>query len=168
MICKIISIKVNGKKKLAKNILTHNADSCVKESAEKRNDEKMSTDIKGKDLITTEFKTHDKCYQDYIRILYEKESQNGQIYDKGDYEKVCDVIEEQVIQSNVCISMKLIMENYGIGQGQHQYRLKLKNRLIKTFIDKILFLTPENNTQQVIISRNSLTGQAILSSIKLS
>ena len=39
--------------------------------------------------------------------------------------------------------MKLIMENYGIRQGQHQSQLKLNNRLIKTFIDKILFLTPE-------------------------
>ena len=75
-----------------------------------------------------------------------KRSQNGQTYDKNDYEKVCGIIEEQVIQSNVCISMKLMRENYGIGQGQHQYRLKLKNRLIKTFVDKILFLTPENNT----------------------
>ena len=60
------------------------------------------------------------------------------------------------------------MENYGIGQGQHQYRLKLKNRLIKTFIDKILFLTPESNTQKVIVSRNPLTGQAVSSTIKTS
>ena len=60
------------------------------------------------------------------------------------------------------------MENYGIGQGKHQYRLKLKNRLIKTFMDKILFLTPENNTQKVIVSRNSLTGQAVSSTIKIS
>ena len=29
------------------------------------------------------------------------------------------ITDEQVIISNVCISMKLIMENYGIGQGQH-------------------------------------------------
>ena len=60
------------------------------------------------------------------------------------------------------------MENYGIGQGQHQYRLKLKNRLITTFIDKILFLTPESNTQKVIVSRNPLTGQAVSSTIKTS
>ena len=32
----------------------------------------MLTDIKGKDLIATECKTHEKCYQDYTRILYEK------------------------------------------------------------------------------------------------
>ena len=109
MIWKSISIKVNGKKQLAKTILTYHAESRVKEAAEKRNDEKMLTDIKGKDLIPY--------------FIWKKKYQNGQIYDKGDYEKVCSIIEEQVIQSNVCISMKLIMENYGIGQGQHQYRL---------------------------------------------
>ena len=88
---------------LAKNILTCNADSRVKEAAEKRNNEKMLTDIKGKDLIAREFKTHEKCYRDYTRILYEKEPQKGQIYDKGDYEKVYNITEEQVIQFNVCI-----------------------------------------------------------------
>ena len=36
----------------------------------------------------------------------------------------------------------------------------------KTFGDKVLFL--ETNTQQVIISRNSLTGQPVSSTIKLS
>ena len=47
--------------------------------------------------------------------------QNGQIYDNGDYEKVCSIIEEHLIQSNVYISMKFIMEDHGIVQGQHQY-----------------------------------------------
>ena len=39
MICKSISIKVNGKKQLAENILTYNAESRVKEAAEKRNND---------------------------------------------------------------------------------------------------------------------------------
>ena len=81
----------------------------------------MLTDITGKDLIAREFKTHDKWYRDYTRILYEKEPQKGQIYYKGDYEKACSLIEEQAIQSNVRISLKLLIENYGSGQGQHQY-----------------------------------------------
>ena len=32
----------------------------------------------------------------------------------------------------------------------------------------MLFLTPENGTQQVIIGRNSVTGQPVWSTIKLS
>ena len=62
MICKSISIKVNGKKQLAENILTYNADSRFKEAAEKRNDEKRLTDITGKDLIAREFKTHENTF----------------------------------------------------------------------------------------------------------
>ena len=62
--------------------------------------------------------------------------------------------------------MKLVMQNDGFGQGQHQYLLKLKNWLIKTFGDKILFITPENNTQQIIINRKSLPGEPVLSTIK--
>ena len=64
MICKNISIKVNGKKQLDKNILTYNADFRAKEAAEKRNDEKILTNITGKDLIAREFETHEKCYRD--------------------------------------------------------------------------------------------------------
>ena len=55
MICKSISIKANGKKQFAKNTLTHIVDFCVKDAAEKCNDEKMLTDITGKDLIAKEF-----------------------------------------------------------------------------------------------------------------
>ena len=53
------------------------------------------------------------------------------------------------------------MENYGISSGQHQNQLKLNNLLINIFIDEILFLTKQNNSQQVIISRNSLAGQSV-------
>lgn len=51
--------------------------------------------------------------------------------------------------------MELVKDNISINQ-------KLKNQLIKTFHDKTLFLTPENNIQ-VIISRNYLPGQPVLS-----
>ena len=77
------------------------------------------------------------------------------------YEKFCSIIKEQIIQSNVCTSVKLIMESYRFGQGQHQYWLKLRSRLIKIFGDKTLFLTLKNDTQKVIISRNSLARQPI-------
>ena len=49
-----------------------------------------------------------------------------------------------------------IIEAYGIVKGQHQYRPMLKGRLIKNFGNKILFVTSENNSQQVIISENCL------------
>ena len=62
--------------------------------------------------------------------------------------------------------MKTIIEAYDIGKGQHQYRPMLKNRLIKTFGNKILFATPENNSQQVIISENCLHEQTLSKSFE--
>ena len=88
------------------------------------------------------------------------------VYNRGNYESVRRIIEEDLIKFNKCISMKTIIEAYGIGKGQHQYRLMLKNRLIKSFGNKILFATPENNSQQVIISENCLHEQTLSKSFE--
>ena len=63
MFCKNVSKTINSKKKFVKTILTRNAESNIKEAAAKCNDEKMLTEIRGKDLIAREFKTHDVCYR---------------------------------------------------------------------------------------------------------
>ena len=62
--------------------------------------------------------------------------------------------------------MKTIIEAYGIGKGQHQYRSMLKNWLIKTFGNKILFVTPGNNSQQVINSENCFHEQTLSKSFE--
>ena len=105
---------------------------------EKRNDEKMLRDITRKALIAREFKTYEKCYRDYTRILYEEQPEKGQIYDVGDYENVCSTIEEQVNQSNVCISIKLIVENYRIGQGHSSYELRDAPKIMQIFNNYLL------------------------------
>ena len=53
------------------------------------------------------------------------------------------------------------LEAYGIGNGQHQYRAKLKYFLAETFCDKLLFVTTENNSQQVVTSENCLQEQTL-------
>ena len=45
-----------------------------------------------------------------------------------------------------------------VNYGSHQYQSKLKDQLIKTLSDKILFLITEN-IDQVILQRNSLIAQ---------
>ena len=37
--------------------------------------------------------------------------------------------------------MKTIIEANDIGKGRHQYRSMLKSRLVRTFANKILFVT---------------------------
>ena len=72
-----------------------------------------------KHLITKECRKHEKCIVTIHVILYKNEPPEETVYDRGNYECVCRIIEEDVIKFDKCISMKTIMEVYGIGKGQH-------------------------------------------------
>ena len=126
MICKKFTIKVSGKKQLPKKTLTFDATEQIKNATEKQDDQNMLLEIQDKDLIAKEFQKHEKCYRNYTEILYKYEPTEAQVYDTGNYERVCNIIEEEVIQSYKYISMKTLIEAYSIGKGQHKYRSKLK------------------------------------------
>ena len=74
----------------------------IKKAAEKRNDEQMLMEIRDQDLIAKEFRKHEKCYRDYTRILYKNEPSEEPVYDRGNYESVRRIIEEDVIKYNKC------------------------------------------------------------------
>ena len=93
------------------------------------------------DLIAKESSKHEKYYHDYTQILYKDEPSEEPIYDRDNYENVSRIIEEEVNKFDKSISMKTITEANGIGKGQHQYRSMLKSRLVRTFANKILFVT---------------------------
>ena len=116
---KIHAIKFKGKKQLSKNKVTFESAEQIKKAAEKRNDKQMLIKIWDQHLIAKECHKHEKCYLNYTRILYKNESSEEPVYDRGNYECVCRIIEEDVIKFDKCISMKTIMEVYGIGKGQH-------------------------------------------------
>ena len=120
--------------------------------------------IAGQDLIAKEFQKHEKCYRDYTRILYSEDNRKH-TNDNGDYTAVCKIIRNDVIECYRCISMVTLIEAYGIGKEQQQYRHYLKKRLLETFGDSILFLSPE---YQVVISRKCLHEQTLSSSINFS
>ena len=168
MICKSKTMKVSGKKQFPKKLLTFDAAEQIKRAAEKRHDDKLLVEIAGQDLIAREFQKHEKCYRDYTRILYSGESKHSCIYESGDYKAVCEIIKYEVIAYYKCISLETIIEAYEIGKGQKQYRHMLKNRLIETFGDSILFLSPEYHSVQVVISRKCLHEQTLSSSVNFS
>ena len=68
-------------------------------------------------------------------------------------------MDEQVISLFKCVSMDVLMEGYGIGDKHTQYRFKLKNRLLNTFDDKIIFISPDYHAAQVIISSKCFKEQ---------
>ena len=73
------------------------------------------------------------------------------VYDRGNYESVRRIIEEDLIKFDKYISMKTIIETYGIGKGQHQYRSMLKNRLNQTLGNKILFVTRRTTLNKLLL-----------------
>ena len=53
------------------------------------------------------------------------------------------------------------------GHNHPQYRLKLKNRLLKTYGDDLLFLSPNYHSAQVVISSKCLQEQNISSVVSI-
>ena len=80
----------------------------------------MLLEIRDRDLLAKISRKHEKCYRDYTRILYKNEPSEEPVHDRGNYENVRRNTEEDVIKFDKCISMKTIIEAYGIGKAQHQ------------------------------------------------
>ena len=64
--------------------------------------------IKDEDLIAKEFKYHEHCYTDFTRSRPNVESNEKESsYDKGDFEKVKNLVSEEVISNGRAISMSI-------------------------------------------------------------
>ena len=146
-----------------KQICTKDAEKNLKEAAELRKDNKLLLTIKGVDLLAKEFKNHEKCYRDYTRIIYQNENKCT-VYEKGDFKAVCDIIDREVISLSKAISMDVIIDVYGIGTDQHQYRQYLKERILKCYGEKIYFVRPE----YVIISKQCISEKCLSSRVQFS
>ena len=168
------TIKVSGKKQFPTSILTVNAETTMKKAAELRNDTNMIAAIANESLVAKEFKKHNRCYRDYTRVV--SQDSNGEsnldkqyVYEKGDYDAVCKIIESEILENHKCVSMDVLLATYGIGtQLKVQYRSKLKNRLINTYGDSLLFLTSEYHLPQVVISKECLTSYEFSSKVEFS
>ena len=90
------------------------------------------------------------------------------LYEKGDYVKVCKMVDEQIIGEKKCVSLVALLQVYGITAWPRQYRLKLKSRLSDSYGDKLLFLNAEPNSPQVVISKECLNTRAMGNTIELS
>ena len=71
---------------------------------------------------------------------------------KGNFDKVTDYIQRNVLSPNQAISMIVLHDLYGLHTQDTRYRSKLKNRILTKFPDQLLFLTIDAKTPQVAIS----------------
>ena len=166
MICKKKDVKVKGVRQSLSKIVTDTAESTLKEAAIVQNDLEMMTAVAETDLKAKEFQKHEKCYLDYTRVVRKKpesklaEDENDDV-PLGDYNTVLALVDIDIIGGQQCLSMETLMTKYSGNIGTKQSRYKLKERLKKSFGDKIVFLQAEYHIPQVVISRECLHNQMI-------
>ena len=66
--------------------------------------------IKDVDLIAAELKKRRKCYREYSRILSETNNkeeikESKPVYEKGNFESICKIIENEIINQAKCMSI---------------------------------------------------------------
>ena len=147
--------------------MTLDAANHFKKAAEMTEDENLLLEITEVDLVAKEFKSHGKCYHDYTRVLYATKSKTP-VNEKGNFEDVCRLIKDDVIASQKCVSMNVLINVYGIGKDQHQYRQYLKARLERHFDEIIYFITVEYHEVQIVISTECIHEKTLSSYIELS
>ena len=147
--------------------MTFDAANNIKKAAEMTKDEELLLEIIKVDLVVKEFKRHGKCYRDYTRVLYATKTKKP-VNEKGNFEDVCRLIEDDVValRKRKCVSMNVLINVYGIGKDQHQYRQYLKASLERHFGENICFITVEYHEVQIVISTECIHKKTLCSYIE--
>ena len=67
-----------------------------------------------------------------------------------------------------CLSMDTLLMSYGIGVGDRQRRLALKERLKKKYQEKLIFVCPEYHSPQVVFSKDCIETQSMAKALQFS
>ena len=135
----------------------------IKQNAESMEDKTIYFEIKYVDLIAKELRYHRHCYKEFTRKKSEK-LLNVNETQKGDYQKVKDIIEKLVLNQNQnqAVSMANIHNAYALHPNDTRYRSKLKERIENDYTKQLLFVKVKNNSPDVVISSKALDSHLIL------
>ena len=75
---------------------------------------------------------------------------------KGDYNKVKDIIEKNILVHNQAVSMASIHNAYSLNPNDTRYRNKLKDRIQNDYKDQLLFIKVIINTSVIVINSQAL------------
>ena len=135
----------------------------IKEAAELRNDEDVLRDIRDVDLLATEFQVHDKCRLDYTRKRDSIENGEKDIQTFRNFDAVKNFLEDHVLKNNQTASMSLIHDLYADDHdGDARYRSKLKQKIVEAFPEKLLFLTIDGKSPQVVVSSEGIYSKNMM------
>ena len=163
MFCKKARITVNKKEIKLSKIITKTAEETLVNAATLKNDYEMLGSISGVDLIAKEFQKHETCYRKYTQNLNDGEDESEKTehaYQQGNFNEVCKIIDDLIIEQKKCMSLQSLLQIYGPVTWSKQYRCKLKARLLESYGDKILFVTADINSPQLVISKMCLETNA--------
>ena len=92
-------------------------------------------------------------------------SQPNELNRLGDFCGVKEYIDETILCTSSAVSMSVLHKIYGTGYAEENarsYRAKLKAKIIAEYGDKLLFLTIDGKSPQVIISSEGLNTSTVL------
>ena len=152
--CKKNRITVKKKEEYPTNIVTYEAQETLVKVATEKNDFELLGAIKDVDLIAGEFKKHKSCYKSYTRTCSMKIQPSETVYEKGNFEAVCSVIDVEVLNNSKSLSIDTLLSLYRKNiDDVKQYRYYLKKRIESQYGDEIMFLSPGYRKPDVVISK---------------
>ena len=115
-----------------------------------------------------ETRTHVDCYTEYVRCLQEKPKDQSHFSPADvtrDFDAVRKFINDNILHCNNAVSMVNLHNLYKTGVDNvnaRVYRSKLKDRTKSEFRNKLLFLTINSTTSQVVLSSEEINSSTIL------
>ena len=145
MISKKKDLKLKHSRQLQSKIVTKTIEKMLKEATFARNDKEMIIIVSEAYLTANQFQKHKKCYLDCTRIVTKNssaaESKSEETSSRNrDYDSVLSLIDNDVFASQECLSMETIIMEYNSSIETKQSRIKLTERLLNSYGDKLEFL----------------------------
>ena len=157
MICKQIEYRTkSGEREYPTKLTLPDAAATFVKAVALRCDKEMNDAIEGTNLLEKDFRKHKTCYKNYTSIVAH-EGRKVDISEKCDpYGLVRKAIKETVLQEQRCMSLDSLMDLKGIKVKNNLSRRNMKAWISRNYGEKILFLTSDNDKDQIIMSKESL------------
>ena len=121
------------------------------------------------DLISSELRLHESCYKTFtygysnsftekkldLPLLNKSQSEED-LQEQGNYEDVKQYINQHVLIHRNAVSLNVLHTIYRLHPDDRRYRLKLKNRIMKDFKEKVAILTSEKKMSDIVVDASAL------------
>ncbi|XP_028413789.1 uncharacterized protein LOC114536635 [Dendronephthya gigantea] len=159
--------KVTKKRRRTPLMLAETIDAgLLRTAAERKNDERILVQIRGKDCVALDVRYHKVCYCNYTNFLTREtkkqlETERSTVYEKS-YDVFCKkVIETEVIANKQIRYMKDLLEKFVIiakdteNVDASKYRaFKLKQRLMKSYPQLVFYVPKMRNVSEIVYVEN--------------